>query len=195
MDPARLEQAHQRDRQHEQEQAGRDRLLGDGEQVIIRQNHDREDRAGAGDRGDRQRKHRDVVLRLGLAVVIALARPTRAEDHLEPEQEENNAAGDLERLQTNAQQRQEHLAEHNEADQDRRRESDTTQGDFALLAWLEPRRQAHEQRQRTDRIDRRQQDQEAPELLLEHQPAAPMCLMLELSNILISFPDFAWEQD
>jgi hypothetical protein len=148
--------------QHDRHETGQDRRGDDHTQpvddpgVACRQRDHHSDRARPGDQRQRHRRERHVRLRHAVRLLVVGQR-LASHDHPEPGVRDDQAAGDLERGQADAEPFQDKRAEQGEHGQDRKHvdpgHDRLTPHRGAIHALCHPR----EGGQRTDRIGDRQQ--------------------------------------
>ncbi len=148
-----------------------------GEALAARhQQHHRGDRARPGDHRDRHREDRDV-LHLARAHLLgpALA-PLGAlfEHHVDRDQEQEDAAGDPEGAQRDAEMAQQILAEQGEEEQDPGRDADRADRHHPAVARLRPLGHAGEDRRAARRVDHHQEGDEGGDEQLGHCRAGPV---------------------
>src|SRR5436190_3582070 len=95
----RRQQCDERQQQNKNQNTRSDGLLPNRLAVVVRQKNDGHDRTGVGDARECQRKHGDVMTRLRVRGVFHHA---GTKHHLQAEEKQNDAAGDLKRHQTDA---------------------------------------------------------------------------------------------
>ena len=138
--------------------------------MIVSEKYDRRDRAGTGDGGKGQGKHRNVATGLRGSL---FGRHARSEDHLEPEQKQDDASCELERQKTNAEVSEKNLTSDEECEEDRSGHEHGFAGDRSPLSHGQRSGQRHEESYCTDRIDGDQQHEEIAHSLPEHSVTLP----------------------
>ena len=133
--------------------------------MIVGEQDDGQHRAGPGDLRDRQRIDGDVG---GLVPRAARRHIAHAANHIERDQEQNDAARDLKRAQRDAELLQQEAAADDEQDQHGERGQHRDEGDPALLCGIESCRHSEEDRQDGERIDHDQERDELVQALLPH---------------------------
>ena len=163
------QQNEKRDREHAGQHADGEHLSGQIEAIVIGKQDHREHGAGSGDLGDRQRidRERERALSCQLGVGVGLAA-----QHLERDQEQQDAAGDLEGADRDAHLLQQEGAGKHEEDQDDERDHNRVEGELALGAGIELAGQRQENRQHAERIDDQEQGHELADVALPpHGPS------------------------
>lgn len=126
-------------------------LAGDVAVVRAHQQDDGRDRSGAGDQRHGQRENGDVVCAFGF-VFAGFFFVFFAEDHLQADDEQQNAARDPERRQRNAHRVQEFFTDESENDQNEKTDKARAFGDLFAVSFARAVGQRQKQRHIPDRI-------------------------------------------